>query len=423
MIKRLTKKLTRQLYFWVLVATIFGGFLGYVYPALGTQLKPLGDGFIALVKMLIAPVIFCTVVLGIAGSGDVKKVGRVGGKALLYFEVVSTLALGVGLLVVHLIRPGEGFNASPQSMDNTAVAAYAKSAAEQSTVEFLLHIIPKTFFDAFTNAGNLLQVLLLAILFGYAIVRLGKVGEPVHRFIEDASQLFFAMMNVIMKFAPIGAGEAMAYTMGKYGLAALKPLAALIGSFYLTCLLFIFIVLGSIAVATGFSIFRFIWYIKEELLTVLGTSSSESALVPLMNKLERMGCSKSVVGLVVPAGYSFNLDGTNIYLTMAALFIAQALNIELTIMQEFMLLGVAMLTSKGASGVTGAGFITLAATLAVVPSIPVAGLALILGVDRFMSEARALTNFIGNGVATVVIARWERELNHEQMAATLKEIG
>lgn len=423
MIKRLTKKLTRQLYFWVLIATIFGGFLGYVYPALGTQLKPLGDGFIALVKMLIAPVIFCTVVLGIAGSGDVKKVGRVGGKALLYFEVVSTLALGVGLLVVHLIRPGEGFNASPQSMDNTAVAAYAKSAAEQSTVEFLLHIIPKTFFDAFTNAGNLLQVLLLAILFGYAIVRLGKVGEPVHRFIEDASQLFFAMMNVIMKFAPIGAGGAMAYTMGKYGLAALKPLTALIGSFYLTCLLFIFIVLGSIAVATGFSIFRFIWYLKEELLTVLGTSSSESALVPLMNKLERMGCSKSVVGLVVPAGYSFNLDGTNIYLTMAALFIAQALNIELTIMQEFMLLGVAMLTSKGASGVTGAGFITLAATLAVVPSIPVAGLALILGVDRFMSEARALTNFIGNGVATVVIARWERELNHEQMAATLKEIG
>ena len=423
MIKRLTKKLTRQLYFWVLIATIFGGFLGYVYPALGTQLKPLGDGFIALVKMLIAPVIFCTVVLGIAGSGDVKKVGRVGGKALLYFEVVSTLALGVGLLVVHLIRPGEGFNASPQSMDNTAVAAYAKSAAEQSTVEFLLHIIPKTFFDAFTNAGNLLQVLLLAILFGYAIVRLGKVGEPVHRFIEDASQLFFAMMNVIMKFAPIGAGGAMAYTMGKYGLAALKPLAALMGSFYLTCLLFIFIVLGSIAVATGFNIFRFIWYLKEELLTVLGTSSSESALVPLMNKLERMGCSKSVVGLVVPAGYSFNLDGTNIYLTMAALFIAQALNIELTITQEFMLLGVAMLTSKGASGVTGAGFITLAATLSVVPSIPVAGLALILGVDRFMSEARALTNFIGNGVATVVIARWERELNHEQMAAALKEIG
>lgn len=423
MIKRLTKQLTRQLYFWVLIATISGGFLGYVYPALGTQLKPLGDGFIALVKMLIAPVIFCTVVLGIAGSGDVKKVGRVGGKALLYFEVVSTLALGVGLLVVHLIRPGEGFNASPQSMDSTAVAAYAKSAAEQSTVEFLLHIIPKTFFDAFTNAGNLLQVLLLAILFGYAIVRLGKVGEPVHRFIEDASQLFFAMMNVVMKFAPIGAGGAMAYTMGKYGLAALKPLAALMGSFYLTCLLFIFIVLGSIAVATGFNIFRFIWYLKEELLTVLGTSSSESALVPLMNKLERMGCSKSVVGLVVPAGYSFNLDGTNIYLTMAALFIAQALNIELTIMQEFMLLGVAMLTSKGASGVTGAGFITLAATLSVVPSIPVAGLALILGIDRFMSEARALTNFIGNGVATVVIARWERELNHEQMAAALKELG
>jgi aerobic C4-dicarboxylate transport protein len=344
-----------------------------------------------------------------------KKFGRVGGKALLYFEVVSTLALAIGLLVVHLIRPGEGFNVDPQSLDSSAIATYAKSAAEQSTVSFFLHIIPKTFADAFTSSGDLLQVLFLAILFGYAIVRLGKIGQPVHRFIEDASHLFFAMMNVIMKLAPLGAGGAMAFTMGKYGVAALKPLAALMGSFYLTCILFVLIVLGSIAAATGFNIFRFILYLKDELLTVLGTSSSESALVPLMEKLERMGCSKSVVGLVVPSGYSFNLDGTNIYLSMAAIFVAQALNIDLTIGQELTLLGVAMLTSKGASGVTGAGFITLAATLAVVPAIPVAGLALILGIDRFMSEARALTNFIGNGVATVVIAKWENELDQEKM--------
>ena len=413
------KRLTHQLYFWVLLATLAGGLLGYLDPKAGASLKPLGDGFIALVKMLIAPVIFCTVVLGIAGSGDMKKVGRVGGKALLYFEVVSTLALGIGLLVVHFIRPGEGFNVDPRSLDSTAIATYAKSAAEQSTVSFFLHIIPKTFADAFTSSGDLLQVLFLAILFGYAIVRLGKTGQPVHRFIEDASHLFFAMMNVIMKLAPLGAGSAMAFTMGKYGIAALKPLAALMGSFYLTCILFVFIVLGSIAAATGFNIIRFILYIKDELLTVLGTSSSESALVPLMEKLERMGCSKSVVGLVVPSGYSFNLDGTNIYLSMAALFVAQALNIDLTIGQELTLLGVAMLTSKGASGVTGAGFITLAATLAVVPAIPVAGLALILGIDRFMSEARALTNFIGNGVATVVISKWENELDQEKMHNTM----
>lgn len=411
----LMKRLTHQLYFWVLLATLAGGLLGYLDPKAGTSLKPLGDGFIALVKMLIAPVIFCTVVLGIAGSGDMKKVGRVGGKALLYFEVVSTLALAIGLLVVHLIRPGEGFNVDPQSLDSSAIATYAKSAAEQGTVSFFLHIIPKTFADAFTSSGDLLQVLFLAILFGYAIVRLGKTGQPVHRFIEDASHLFFAMMNVIMKLAPLGAGGAMAFTMGKYGVTALKPLAALMGSFYLTCILFVLIVLGSIAAAIGFNIFRFILYIKDELLTVLGTSSSESALVPLMEKLERMGCSKSVVGLVVPSGYSFNLDGTNIYLSMAALFVAQALNIDLTIGQELTLLGVAMLTSKGASGITGAGFITLAATLAVVPAIPVAGLALILGIDRFMSEARALTNFIGNGVATVIISKWENELDQEKM--------
>ena len=409
------KKLTGHLYFWVLVAILAGGTLGYLEPQTGASLKPLGDGFIALVKMLISPIIFCTVVLGIAGSGDMKKVGRVGGKALLYFEVVSTMALGIGLVVMHVIQPGQGFNVDPATLDAKAVANYAKAASEQSTVDFILHIIPKTFADAFTGSGDLLQVLLLAILFGYAMMKMGKVGESVHRFIEEASHIFFAMMNAIMKLAPLGAGGAMAFTIGKYGIGALKPLAALMGSFYLTCALFVLIVLGTIAALTGFNIVRFIIYIKEELLTVLGTSSSESALVPLMEKLERMGCSKSVVGLVVPAGYSFNLDGTNIYLTMAALFVAQALNIDLTIGQELAILGVAMLTSKGASGVTGAGFITLAATLAVVPTIPVAGLALILGIDRFMSEARALTNFVGNGVATVVVSKWENELNREKM--------
>ncbi|QSA96910.1 dicarboxylate/amino acid:cation symporter [Methylococcus sp. EFPC2] len=413
------KRLARHLYFWVLLAILAGGLLGYLDPQTGQSLKPLGDGFIALVKMLIGPIIFCTVVLGIAGSADMKKVGRVGGKALLYFEVVSTMALAIGLTVMHLIGPGRGFNVDPQTLDAKAVAGYAKAASEQSAVDFILHIIPKTFTDAFTGSGDLLQVLLLAVLFGHAVIRLGKAGQPVHRFIEDASHILFAMMGTIMKLAPLGAGGAMAFTLGKYGLAALKPLAALMGSFYLTCALFVFIVLGLISRWAGFNIVRFILYIKDELLTVLGTSSSESALVPLMEKLERMGCSKSVVGLVVPSGYSFNLDGTNIYLTMAALFIAQALNVDLSLGQELTLLGVAMLTSKGASGVTGAGFVTLAATLAVVPSIPVAGLALILGIDRFMSEARALTNFIGNGVATVVVAKWENELDGGKLAETL----
>jgi aerobic C4-dicarboxylate transport protein len=339
---------------------------------------------------------------------------------LLYFEVVSTLALGVGLWVMHSLKPGSGFNIDPRTLDTQAVASYAKAAAGQSTADFILHIIPKTFGDAFTGSGDLLQVLLLAVLFGYAMLKMGKVGKAVHAFIEDASHIFFAMMNTIMKLAPIGAGGAMAFTIGKYGIAALKPLAALMGSFYLTCALFIILVLGGIAALTGFNIFRFLNYIRAELLTVLGTSSSEAALVPLMQKLENMGCSKSVVGLVIPSGYSFNLDGTNIYLTMAALFVAQALNIDLTWGQEATILGVAMLTSKGASGVTGAGFITLAATLAVVPAIPVAGLALILGIDRFMSEARALTNFIGNGVATVVVSRWENELDTGKMQLAMR---
>ena len=410
----------KSLYFWVLVAVLAGGIYGSLDPAHAVLLKPLGDGFIALVKMLISPVIFCTVVLGIIGAGDMKKVGRVGGKALLYFEAVSTLALVIGLLVMHLLQPGAGFNIDPKSLDPKAVASYAKQAAEQNATDFVLHIIPKTFADAFTSSGDLLQVLLAAILFGYAIVRLGSHGQGVHRLVEELSRIFFTIMTAIMKLAPIGAGGAMAFTIGKYGVAALKPLAALMASFYLTCALFVGIVLGTIAYMVGFNVFRFILYIKEELLTVLGTSSSETALVPLMEKLERLGCSKQVVGVVVPAGYSFNLDGTNIYMTMAALFVAQALNIDLTPTQEATLLLVAMLTSKGASGVTGSGFITLAATLAVVPSIPVAGLALILGIDRFMSEARSLTNFIGNGVAAVVVSKWDRELDLTGLQAKLR---
>ena len=405
------KRLTSHLYFWVLLAIVAGGTLGYLNPPMGVALKPFGDGFISLVKMMISPIIFCTVVLGIAGAGDMKKVGRVGGKALIYFEVVSTIALAIGVVVANVIQPGAGFNADPATLDANAVADYAKRATTQTTTAFILRIIPATFLDAFTGSGDLLQVLFVAVLFGYAMTHMGSRGEIVHKFIDSASHIFFAMMNALMKLAPIGAGGAMAFTIGRYGVEALRPLALLMGSFYLTCLLFVLVVLGSIAAYTGFSIVRFILYIREELLTVLGTSSSESALVPLMQKLERLGCPRSVVGLVVPSGYSFNLDGTNIYLTMAALFVAQALNIELTIVQQLTLLGVAMLTSKGASGVTGAGFITLAATLAVVPSIPVAGLALILGVDRFMSEARSLTNFIGNGVAAIVVSRWERELD------------
>jgi len=413
------RRLTRHLYFWVLLAILAGGTLGLLAPELAVKLKPLGDGFISLVKMLISPVIFCTVVLGIAGAGDMKKVGRVGGKALLYFEVVSTFALAIGLLLMHLLRPGSGFNVDPATLDAKAVATYARAATEQSSTEFFLHIIPRTFFDSFTGGGDLLQVLLVAILFGYSMIHLGKAGQAVHLFIEDASHIFFGMMNTVMKVAPLGAGGAMAFTIGKYGVGALRPLAALMGSFYLTCALFVLVVLGTIGALVGFNIVRFILYIKEELLTVLGTSSSESALVPLMNKLERLGCSKSVVGLVIPSGYSFNLDGTNIYLTMAALFVAQALNIELTLTQELTMLGVAMLTSKGASGVTGAGFVTLAATLAVVPGVPVAGLALILGIDRFMSEARALTNFVGNGVAAIVVSHWEKELDHQVLRREL----
>jgi aerobic C4-dicarboxylate transport protein len=359
-------------------------------------------------------VIFCTVVAGIAGMQDMKKIGRVGGKALLYFEVVSTFALAIGLVVANVAKPGAGFNVDPATLDSSSIAQYTTNAHAQTTTEFIMHIIPTTFVDAFAT-GNILQVLLVAILFGFALSMMGERGRPVTKLIDDVSHVIFGIVNIIMKVAPLGAFGAMAFTIGKYGIASLLPLAKLMGSFYLTCALFIFIVLGAIARFTGFSIFKFIRYIKEELLIVLGTSSSESALPSLMRKLENLGCAKPVVGLVVPTGYSFNLDGTNIYMTMAALFVAQATNTDLTLTQELTILLVAMLTSKGASGITGAGFITLAATLAVVPTIPVAGMALILGIDRFMSEARALTNFIGNGVATVVVSKWENELDVKRM--------
>ena len=412
------KPFYKILYVQVLFAIVAGVLLGVFYPELGTKMKPLGDGFIKLIKMIIAPVIFCTVVAGIAGMQDMKKVGRVGGKALLYFEVVSTFALVIGLMVANIVKPGAGFNVDAAHLDASAIAQYTDKAKSQSTVDFLMNIIPNTFIDAFAK-GDILQVLLIAILFGVALSMLGERGRATTRIIEDFSHVIFGVVNIVMKLAPIGAFGAMAFTIGKYGLASLVPLAKLMGSFYLTCALFVFIVLGTIAKLTGFSIFKFISYIKEELLIVLGTSSSESALPALMRKLEKLGCSKSVVGLVVPTGYSFNLDGTNIYMTMAALFVAQATNTDLTMTQQLTILAVAMLTSKGASGITGAGFITLAATLAVVPSIPVAGMALILGIDRFMSECRALTNFVGNGVASVVVSKWEKELDHDRMNAVL----
>jgi aerobic C4-dicarboxylate transport protein len=337
----------------------------------------------------------------------------------VYFEAVSTLALLVGLVVVNLVRPGAGFNADPATLDAAAVARYAEQAHGQSVTDFILHLIPQTFVDAFVG-GDLLQVLLVALLTGFALLRLGARAQPLLEVLEVLSRVFFGMIALVMRLAPLGAGGAMAFTVGRYGAASLKPLLALMGTVYLTCALFVLIVLGTIARFTGFGILRFVRYIREELLLVLGTSSSESALAPLMHKLERLGCSRQVVGLVVPSGYSFNLDGTNIYLTMAAVFVAQALGIPLTLTQQLTLLFVAMLTSKGASGVTGAGFITLAATLSVVPSVPVAGLALILGVDRFLSEARALTNIVGNGVAAIVVARWEGELDSARLEAQLR---
>ena len=410
-----------HLYVQVLIAITIGILLGHFYPETATTMKPLGDGFIKLIKMMIAPIIFCTVVTGIAGMQAMDKVGRVGIKALLYFEVVSTLALVIGLIVVHLIQPGAGMNVDVSSLDAKSLSAYTDAVKTLGIVDFLLNIIPVSVVDAFAK-GDILQVLLFSLLFGFSLAAMKDTGTQVVCVIEKVSHVLFGIVETIMKLAPIGAFGAMAFTIGKYGIASLAPLAKLMGSFYLACLLFIFIVLGLIARLTGFSLIKFIIYIKDELLIVLGTSSSESVLPRMMIKLEKLGCSKSVVGLVIPTGYSFNLDGTSIYLTMAAIFVAQATNTPLTLMQELTILGVLLLTSKGAAGVTGSGFITLAATLSVVPTIPVAGLALILGIDRFMSEARALTNLIGNGVATVVAAKWEKELDIQKMEAVLNPI-
>jgi aerobic C4-dicarboxylate transport protein len=409
----------RVLYIQVLIAIALGVALGNYFPDTGKAMKPLGDGFIALIKMMIAPIIFCTVVHGIGSMSDLKKVGRVGVKTLFYFEAVSTLALAIGLIVGEVLEPGKGFNIDPATLDPKAVASYVTQAKEQGIVAHLLAIIPDSFFGALAR-GDLLQVLLVSILSGFAIARLGKLGEKINGVINAAAKIFFGIIRIVVQVAPIGAFGAMAFTIGAYGLGSLVNLAALVATFYLTSILFVLVVLGTIAHFAGFSILRFIGYIKDELLIVLGTSSSETVLPHMLQKMEHLGASKSVVGLVIPTGYSFNLDGTNIYMTLATLFLAQATNTPLTIGQELGILVIAMITSKGASGVTGAGFVTLAATLSVVPDIPVQSIAIILGIDKFMSECRALTNLIGNGVATVVISRWEGELDvnalHETMA-------
>ena len=410
--------LYRSLYFQVICAVVAGVLLGHFYPSVGADMKPLGDGFIKLIKMIIAPIIFCTVVIGIAGMEDMKKVGKTGGLALLYFEVVSTVALIIGLVLVNLFKPGEGMNIDASTLDTKAIAAYTGPGKLTGTTDFLLNVIPSTVIDAFAK-GEILQVLLIAVLFGFALHKFGGRGTLVFDLIEKISHVLFGIVNMIMKLAPIGAFGAMAFTIGKYGIVSLFSLGKLMGSFYLTCFLFIFIVLGSIARFHGFSIWKFIKYIKEELLIVLGTSSSESVLPRMMEKMENLGAKKSTVGLVIPTGYSFNLDGTSIYLTMAAVFIAQATNTPMTLTQELTLLAVLLLTSKGAAGITGSGFIVLAATLSAVGTVPVAGLALILGIDRFMSEARALTNLIGNGVATIVVAKWTGDLDTNRLQAGL----
>ena len=407
-----------QLYVQVLVAIAAGVLLGHFAPATGEAMKPLGDAFIKLVKMVIAPVIFLTITTGIAAMRDLASVGRVAAKAFAYFLFFSTLALIVGLIVANVIRPGDGLNIDPASLDAGKVADYADKAHETTITGFLTGIIPDTFLSALGD-GNILQVLFVSILFGVALALIGQRGERVLSLLEDLSIAFFKVVSLVMRVAPVGAFGAMAFTIGKYGVAALANLAGLVATFYLTSLLFVLVVLGTVARLAGFSILKLIAYLKAELLLVLGTSSSESALPALIEKMERAGCPKTVVGLVVPTGYSFNLDGTNIYMTLAALFIAQACNVDLTLGQQVLLLGVAMISSKGAAGVTGAGFITLAATLSIVPTVPVAGMALILGVDRFMSECRSLTNFIGNAVATVVVSRWEGKLDRQQFDAAL----
>ena len=407
-----------QLYVQVLAAIVAGALLGHLSPATGEALKPLGDGFIKLVKMVIAPVIFLTVVSGIAGMRELAAVGRVAGKAFAYFLFFSTLALIVGLIVANVVQPGAGMNVDPATLDSSAISGYQHQAAETSLTGFLLAIIPTTLVSALTE-GSILQTLFVAILFGIALSLVGEPARPVLAMIDRIMLVVFRLVGILMRAAPIGAFGAIAFTIGKYGAGSLVNLGALVATFYFTSALFVLVVLGTVAWLHGFSILRLIAYLKAELLLVLGTSSSEAALPSLMAKLERAGLDKGVVGLVIPTGYSFNLDGTNIYMTLAALFIAQATGIELSWGEQFALLGVAMLSSKGAAGVTGAGFITLAATLSIVPAVPVAGMALILGVDRFMSECRSLTNFIGNAVAAIVVARWENKLDRPRLAAAL----
>ncbi|HKX64235.1 MAG TPA: dicarboxylate/amino acid:cation symporter [Rhizomicrobium sp.] len=415
----MTRRLLGTLYIQVLIGIVLGLAVGALWPQTGAALKPLGDAFIKLVKMVIAPVIFCTVALGIAQMSDMKKFGRIGGKALIYFEAVSTLALVIGLVVGVVVRPGAGFNIDPASLDPSVTASYVTRAHADSVTEHLMNIIPDTFFSAFVG-GDLLQVLLISILFGFACTRMGEAGRQVAGSLEKIVKVFFAIIHLLVRLAPIGAFGAMAFTIGRYGLTSLLPLGALVACFYMTCLLFVAIVLGSVARLIGFSLWRFLSYIREELLITLGSSSSEPALPKLIEKLERLGAPPAVVGLVIPTGYSFNLDGTNIYLTLAILFLAQATNIDLSVMQMLTILLVAMLTSKGASGVTGAGFVTLAATLSVVPTIPLVALATIVGIDRFMSECRAITNIIGNGVAALVVARWEKVLDMGRLREELK---
>jgi aerobic C4-dicarboxylate transport protein len=412
----------RSLYVWVLAAIAAGALLGWLSPEAGQAMQPLGDGFIKLVKMIITPVIFLTVSTGISGMADLKAFGRVGAKAMGYFLAVSTLALAVGLIVANLVRPGAGLNVDPASLNAQAVASYVNQAHEQSVTGFVMNIIPDTLVSAFTE-GQILQVLLVSILFGIALALIGDKGARVQDLLKTLTAIVFRIVHILMYAAPVGAFGAMAFTIGKYGIGTLANLGMLVGTFYATSLLFVIVVLGAIARAAGFSLLRLLAYIKDELLLVLGTSSSESAMPLLMEKLERAGCPKPIVGLVVPTGYSFNLDGTCIYMSLAALFIAQACNIPLSFGDQLLLMAVAMLSSKGAAGVTGSGFITLAATLSVVPSIPVAGMALILGVDRFMSECRALTNFVGNAVATIVVARWERAVEPARLAATFRGEG
>jgi aerobic C4-dicarboxylate transport protein len=414
-----TKPIYQQPYIQALAALLMGIAFGCCWPELGVKMKPLGDAFINLVKMLIGPIIFCTVVHGVASMGDLRRLGRIGIKTLLYFEVVSTLALVIGLVVVNMFRPGYGFNIDPTTLDPNITKAYVTNAQSLGFVDFLMDLIPKTFLGAFVS-GNLLQVLVVAALTALAIQALGERGKPALRVVDAASQIFFGIMHIIVKLAPIGIFGAMAFTVGSNGLRSMQYLLDLIAGFYLTAILFIVVVLGGIAWFSGFSIFRFLAYIKEELVLVLGTSSSETALPGIIEKMKRLGCAESTVGLVIPTGYSFNLDGTNIYMSMAAVFLAQATNTPLDLKHQLYLILVAMITSKGSSGVTGAGFVCLAATLAVVPMVPIESLALLVGIDRLMSQCRSFTNLIGNGVATVVISRWEREISAETFETNLR---